>query len=390
MSIAEPSPSISKVHQPLASYADDNMSEVYFAGLRADGPSQNVPSKVRRLFERARLGSTFAEGDLVAIKTHFGEPGSTSFLRPQFVGAVVDMVRQGGGRPFLTDSNTLYLGGRSNAVDHLNAAVRHGYTYPVIDAPAIIADGLLGRDEVEVDVNLKHCRTVRFGTAAHQASSIMVVSHFKGHLMTGFGGALKNLGMGFGSRAGKLEMHKLAHPTVDQKACTGCGSCAESCPQSAIGVDEKASIHNEDCIGCGECWVACPSDAIGPQDPRSLIDIQERIVEYCYGILKDKKDKVGYVTFVVDVTPHCDCPGWSDLPVVPDIGILASLDPVAIDQAAADLVNNARGLEGTGLKHHHAPGEDKIGAMADVDWTAQLRYAEELGLGSRKYELIEL
>lgn len=366
------------------------MSEVYFAGLRADRQSQNVPSKVRSLFEKARLGSTFGNDDLVAVKTHFGEPGSTTFLRPQFVGAVVDMVRQGGGKPFLTDSNTLYKGGRSNAVDHLNAAVRHGYTYPVIDAPAIIADGLLGKDEVEVDVNLKHCRTVKFGAAAQQASSIIVVSHFKGHLMTGFGGALKNLGMGFGSRAGKLEMHRLAHPKVDREICTGCGACSTSCPQSAIAVEGKADIKSEDCIGCGECWVACPSDAIGPQDPQSLVDIQEKIVEYCYGILKGKKDRVGYMTFVVDVTPHCDCPGWSDLPVVPDIGILASLDPVAIDQAAADLVNRARGLEGTQLSHHFAPGEDKIGALVDVDWTVQLRYAEELGLGSRKYELIEL
>ncbi len=366
------------------------MSKVYFAGLRADRQSQNVPSKIQRLFEEAGLGSTFGDEDLVAVKTHFGEPGSTTFLRPQFVGAVVDMIHQGGGKPFLTDSNTLYLGGRSNAVDHLNAAVRHGYTYPVIDAPAIIADGLLGKDEVEVKVDLKHCRTVKFGAAAHHASSILVVSHFKGHAMTGFGGALKNLGMGFGSRAGKLEMHKLAHPAVDEDRCTGCGICAQSCPQSAIDVDKRAVIDTERCTGCGECWVACPSDAIGPQDPQSLIDIQEKIVEYCYGILKGKKGRVGYMTFVVDVTPHCDCPGWSDLPVVPDIGILASLDPVAIDQAAADLVNRAGGLEGTQLSHHLAPGEDKIRALVDVDWTAQLRYAEELGLGSRKYELIEL
>jgi len=365
------------------------MSKVYFADLRSDRPSNNIPSKIRQLFDRACLGDTFSEGDLVAVKTYFGEPGSTTFLRPQFVGAVVDRIRQGGGKPFLTDSNTLYRGGRSNAVDHLNAAVRHGYTYPVIDAPAIIADGLLGKDEVEVEVGLKHCRTVKFGSAAQHAPSIIVVSHFKGHAMTGFGGALKNLGMGFGSRAGKLEMHKLAHPMANEDICTGCGTCARSCPESAIQVEGKAKIDTDRCIGCGECWVACPSDAIGPQDPQSLIDIQEKIAEYCYGILKDKQGKVGYLTFVVDVTPHCDCTGWSDHPVVPDIGILASLDPVAIDQAAADLVNRSRGLEGTQLSGAYSPGEDKLRAIADVDWTAQLRYAEELGLGSRKYELIK-
>ena len=366
------------------------MSEVYFAGLRADRQTENIPSKIHRLCEKARLGSTFTKGDLVAVKTHLGEPGNTTFLRPQFVSAVVDMIRKDGGKPFLTDSTTLYLGGRSNAVDHLNAAVRHGFTYPVVDAPVIIADGLLGKDEVEVEVGLKHCRTVKFGTAAYHASSIMVVSHFKGHLMTGFGGALKNLGMGFGSRAGKLEMHKLAHPAVDEEVCTGCGTCARSCPRSAIDVRGKASIDSVRCIGCGECWVACPSDAIGPEDPQSLIEIQEKIVEYCYGILKGKEGRVGYMTFVVDVTPHCDCPGWSDRPVVPDVGILASLDPVAIDQAAADLFNNSKGLEGTALGHNLAPGEDKIRALVDMDWTAQLRYAEELGRGSRTYKLIEI
>ena len=381
---------ISKLHQPLESYLDDIMSKVYFAGLRADGQSTNIPSKIQRLLEASQLNSVFTEGDLVAVKTHLGEPGSTTFLRPQYISPIVDMIHRKGGRPFLTDCNTLYLGGRSNAVDHLNAAIRHGFTYPVIDAPIIIADGLLGMDEIEVEVGLKHCRTVKFGTAAQQASSIIVVSHFKGHLMTGFGGALKNLGMGFGSRSGKLEMHKLAHPTVNQEICTGCGSCATSCPQSAISIVKKAQIQEAKCIGCGECWVACPTDAIGPQDPKSLIDIQEKIVEYCYGIVKGKIGNIGYMTFVVDVTPHCDCAPWSDSPIVPDIGILASLDPVAIDQAAADLVNKSRGLEGTKLKHHHSPGDDKIRAIVNIDWTAQLRYAEELGLGSRAYELIKL
>lgn len=367
------------------------MSDVYFTDLRADRPSRNIPSKIQQLFQQAGLGETFGEGELVAVKTHFGEPGNTTFLRPQFVGAVVDMVHRKGGKPFLTDSNTLYLGGRSNAVDHLNAAVRHGYTYPVINAPVVIADGLLGRDEAEVEVNLKHCRTVRFGAAAQQAGALLVVSHFKGHAMTGFGGALKNLGMGLGSRAGKLEMHRFAHPQVDWEKCQGCGMCARSCPQESVSLREgKADIDVDRCIGCGECWVACPTDAIGPRDPHSLVGIQEKIVEYCYGILKGKQGKVGYITFVVDVTPHCDCPPWSDRPVVPDIGILASLDPVAIDQAAADLVNRARGLEGTRLTAALAPGEDKLLALDGVDWTAQLRYAEELGLGSRSYRLVEL
>jgi uncharacterized Fe-S center protein len=186
-------------------------------------------------------------------------------------------------------------------------------------------------------------------------------------------------------------MHRFAHPQVDREKCQGCGMCTRSCPQGSVFLKEgKAGIDADRCIGCGECWVACPTDAIGPRDPQSLVDIQEKIVEYCYGILQGKQGKVGYMTFVVDVTPHCDCPPWSDRPVVPDIGILASLDPVAIDQAAADLVNRAQGLEGTQLTSALAPGEDKLLALDGVDWTAQLRYAEALGLGSRSYRLVEV
>ncbi|MBI0583671.1 MAG: DUF362 domain-containing protein [Methanomassiliicoccus sp.] len=367
------------------------MSDVYFADLRADRASKNVPNKIQKLFRRAGLGSTFSKGDLVAVKTHFGEEGNTAYLRPELVSNVVDLVSRGGGKPFLTDCSTLYKGMRTNAVDHLLVAARHGFTYPVVNAPIVMADGLKGTDDVEIPVDLKHCRTVKIGAAAAHADSLMVVSHFKGHGLTGFGGALKNLGMGLGSRRGKMEMHALVRAKVVEERCKGCGRCVEQCPADAIEmIERKAMVDPEKCIGCGECNIICQNQGIDLGDWNNYIAVQERIVEYCYGILKDKKDRAGYMTFVLDVTPLCDCYDFNDAPIVPNIGILASRDIVAIDQAAADLVNAAPGLHGSALKNGLAPGDDKLRQIVDADWTAQLRYAEELGLGERSYDLIRV
>jgi uncharacterized Fe-S center protein len=326
----------------------------------------------------------------VAIKTHFGEEGNTAYLRPELVAKVVEMVAKGRGRPFLTDSSTLYRGMRTNAVDHLRLAARHGFTYPVIDAPTIIADGLKGTDYVEIPVNLKHCRSVKVGTVARDADSLIAVSHFKGHGLTGFGGALKNVGMGLGSRRGKMEMHALVRARVVRDRCKGCGQCKLRCPADAIRIRErKAIIDAKRCIGCGECNIACRHRAIDLGDWTDHLALQERIVEYCYGILRGKEGRSGFISFVMDVSPLCDCYEFNDAPIVPDIGILASRDIVAIDQAAADLVNAAPGMMGSRLRDL-SPGSDKIRQIVDTDWSAQLRYAEELGLGERSYELIKV
>jgi uncharacterized Fe-S center protein len=366
------------------------MSEVFFADLRADRVSRNMPNKIAKLFKAARIGEAFKKGDLVAIKTHFGEPGSHTFLRPQYCAKVVDLVAKKGGKPFLTDSNTLYMGGRTNAVDHLTSAAKHGYVFPVVNAPVIIADGLTGRDHAEIGVDLRNFKTIKVGTAAVQADSIICVSHVKGHVMTGFGGAMKNLGMGFGSRAGKLEMHTSYRPRVKETFCKGCGSCVEHCAGHAITLKGRnARIELKKCIGCGECFITCLNQAIDPGEWSSNEKGQEKIVEYCYGIMKGKEDRMGFISFIVDFTPLCDCPSWSDRPVIPDVGVLASRDIVSIDQAAADLVNAQTGIEGTKLpKDFLAPGKDKIRGLNNVDWRPMLKYAEELGLGSRNYELI--
>lgn len=366
------------------------MSKVYFANLRANRADDCLPRKIQRLFGKAELGRTFRAGDLVAVKTHFGEEGNTAYLRPELVGKVVELVAKAKGRPFLTDSSTLYNGMRTNAVDHLRLAARHGFTYPVIDAPVIIADGLKGTDYVEVPVDLKHCRTVKVGKVAQDADSLITISHFKGHALTGFGGALKNVGMGLGSRRGKMEMHALVKAKVVEESCKGCGQCQARCPAGAIRISGgKAIIDASKCIGCGECNVACRHGAIDLGDWTNYIALQERIVEYCYGILKGKEDRCGFITFVMDVTPLCDCYDFNDASIVPDIGILASKDIVAIDQAAADLVNAAPGMIGSALKNR-TPGSDKFRQIVDTDWSAQLRYAEELGLGERSYELVKV
>jgi uncharacterized Fe-S center protein len=366
------------------------VADVYFADLRATKPSRNIPAKISKLMKRSGLLSVFERNDMVAIKTHLGEPGNTTFLRPQFLASVVDNVSKRGGKPFLTDSNTLYRGGRSNAIDHLRTATMHGFTYPVVNAPVIIGDGLRGKDEVIVEIEKKHFSSVRVSSAAYHADSIIGVAHFKGHQYTGFGGAIKNIGMGFGSTKGKLEMHSEVKPSVKEEECKACGLCAKYCPADAIKVRKYAKIARSRCIGCGECVTTCPYMAIDPGEMSSSLILQEKIIEYCLGILKDKEGRFGFINFLVDYTPHCDCPPWSDASIVPDVGILASKDLIAIDQASADLINQQRGLEISKLRKAKEPGEDKIRALTGVDWEVQLRYGEEIGLGERSYNLIKI
>lgn len=368
------------------------MSKVYFANLRASSENDNIPNKIGRLFHKAGLYKIYSPGDLVGIKTHFGEPGNTAFLRPQHISKIVDLVSADGAKPFVTDSNTLYVGGRSNAVDHTLTAVRHGFSYPVVNAPVVIADGLKGNDEVEVEVDLKRCKKVKIGTAAMDADAIICTTHMKGHIVTGFGGAMKNLGMGFGSRAGKLDMHSEIRPKVNDAKCRGCGYCLTHCPGNALSIiNKKASVDDAKCIGCGECLVSCRYGAMDANDwSTDNSALQEKIVEYCYGIMRGREKKFGFMTFIVDVAPYCDCAPFNDISIVPDVGILASKDIVAIDQAAADLVNKQVGHRGSAISKSIASGKDKFHELSEVDWSIQLKYAEELGLGKRKYELVKV
>jgi hypothetical protein len=364
-------------------------SKVYFTDMRAKH-GLNLLDKLGKLYDAAGFQEFIKPKELVALKVHFGERGNTSYIRPQFLRKIVDKVKAAGGKPFLTDANTLYVGSRANAVDHLITAIENGFPYSVVNAPLIIADGLNGKDYRTVEVNLKHFKEVKIGSAICHADSFIAVSHFKGHEATGFGGTLKNVGMGSGCRSGKQQMHSDLLPRIKDGKCLACGRCIKWCPGEAISVAEQAIIEYEKCIGCGECTVTCPHGAIGINWKTQQDVIQEKIVEYAYGVLKDKKDKAGFITFVMGVTPDCDCVSYSDAPIIGDVGILASRDPVALDQACIDLVNQQAGLKNSRLGEENQ-AEDKFGTLyPDVDWRVQLAYGEEIGLGTRDYELVKI
>ena len=366
-------------------------SPVYFCSLRAQTDQEATTVKVQRLFDRAGFAEILASRDKTALKLHFGELGNDGFISPVYVRQIVEKVKACGGLPFLTDTNTLYLGSRSNAVEHIGTAILHGFDFAVAGAPVIIADGLAGKHIVKVTVDKKHFSEVSIAGDIAAADSMIVLSHFKGHIVSGFGGAIKNLGMGCAPPEGKRAQHNARPFTISAK-CNGCGSCMKVCPSSAISVVKKKSeIVIERCIGCFECMHACPEHAIDINWETEIPVFMERMVEYAYGATSGKKGKIGYMNFLIRITPDCDCFPFSDTPIVPDIGILASRDPVAIDAASFDLVNKQQGFTSSLLSGHHHPGEDKFtGVHANTDGFHQVRYAEEIGLGSSDYELITI
>jgi len=366
-------------------------SKVYFANRRADGHRDNTANKLGRLFDAADIKSVLSKDDLTAVKLHFGEPGCDTFLRPIYARAIIDKIKACGAKPFLTDSNTLYSGARYNTVDHLRAAILHGFDYAAMGAPTLIADGLFGENVVEVAIGQKHFASAKIAGAIAKASSMVVLSHFKGHGLAGFGGAIKNMAMGCAPAAGKRDQHSPRF-FVKGDACVGCGECESICPVGAATVtDGTAAIDKSLCIGCGECHAHCAVKAVSVDWATDIPIFMERMTEYALGAVLAVKRRVGYVNFVMDVTPDCDCVSWSDAPLVPDIGIVAGLDPVAVDAACMDLVNKQIGLAGTRLTRNLASGEDKFTGLAShTKAEIQLNYGEAIGLGTREYELIEV
>ncbi|MEE4608648.1 MAG: DUF362 domain-containing protein [Desulfobacteraceae bacterium] len=366
-------------------------STVYYMDLSAKW-KENLVQKLGRLMARAGLAKTIRKRDLVAVKLHFGELGNLAYIRPPFLRRIVEDVRGAGGEPFLTDANTLYAGTRGDSVSHLKTAIVNGFSYAVVDAPLIIADGLRGRSETAVPIDGKRFDTVYIAEEIAAADALVSVAHVKGHELAGFGGTLKNLGMGCASRRGKLAQHSTVHPKVKKKRCVGCGECVAHCSQHALSlVEKKAVIDDARCIGCGECILVCPNGAIQIAWNQSVPVFLENMIEYTAGVLATKPKKAFFINFVTNVSPACDCLPFNDSPIVRDIGVLAATDPVAIDQAAVDLINQEAALPGAALKTHTAPGEDKLrGLYPEVDWPHQLAYAEQMKLGSRKYKLVRI
>lgn len=366
-------------------------SKVYLIDLRAN-PKESFIAKLGRLAEVAGIGAIVKKRDLVAVKLHFGELGNTAYIRPVFLRQIVESIKAAGASPFLTDANTLYAGTRGDAASHLNTAIQNGFAYPVVAAPLIIADGLRGKSETAVSINRKRFKQVYIASEIVQADALVSVAHFKGHELSGFGGTLKNLGMGCASRKGKLAQHSTLSPKIVRKKCIGCGDCVVHCSQEALAVvEQKAKIDPKKCIGCGECILICASKAIQIRWNQSIPVFMENMVEYTQGVLQNKADKALFLNFITDVSPACDCMDHNDAPIVRNIGVVASKDPVAIDQASVDLVNQQPALAESCLKTNTAPGEDKFrGVYPEVDWSHQLDYAQKLGLGRRDYALVKL
>ena len=367
------------------------MSTVYFADMRA-GHKENLFDKIARLLARTGLAQHIAEGDLTAVKIHFGEKGNSAFIRPVFARRVVEEIKRLGARPFLTDSSTLYPGERKEAVSALTCAIENGFGYACVGAPLIISDGLRGVTETAVAIDGELLKKTYIGTEIVEADSLVCVSHFKCHELTGFGGAIKNLGMGCASRKGKLIQHSTVAPKVAEKYCTGCGVCLKACAHDAIAVVEgKATIDPTLCAGCSRCITICPVKAINIQWNEAADLVMKKMAEYAKGAVAGKEHRTVYLSFITQVSPACDCYGHADAPVVNDIGICASTDPVAIDQACADLVNGARGNEGSALQSGHEPGGDKFrGVYPEIPWEVQLEHGEKIGLGTRRYELVKI
>ena len=366
-------------------------NKVFFADMRTSA-NNNLFNKLDLLLEKIGIESRIKKNSLIAVKLHFGERGNTAFIPPIFVRKIVDKVKQYEGKPFITDTNTLYSGDRNEAISHLILATHHGFGYSVIDAPLVIADGIRGNTSVKVRIDKKIFKEVNIGAELYHADNIISVAHFKGHELTGFGGTLKNLGMGGASRQGKLSQHSNISPRVARRLCKGCGDCINICPQQAISlIDGKSKIDKEKCIGCAECINICTQEAIKIQWNETTTNFQKKMVEHVCGVLKGKEGRALFINFLMNISPACDCYGHSDAPIVPNIGILASTDPVAIDQASVDLVNQETGIRNSALKSNFEKGEDKFrGLYPEVDWEIQLNYAERLGLGFREYKFVQI
>ncbi|MGN0438245.1 MAG: DUF362 domain-containing protein [Lachnospiraceae bacterium] len=391
-------------------------SKVYFTTFKTTG-SENLLQKLHRLMKQTGFENIDFKEKYAAIKIHFGEYGNLAFLRPNYAKVVADYVKELGGKPFLTDCNTLYVGSRKNALDHLDTAYVNGFSPLQTGCHVIIGDGLKGTDEAIVPIDGEYVKEAKIGQAIMDADIFISLTHFKGHEMAGFGGAIKNIGMGCGSRAGKMEQHCDGKPSVDSEACVGCGACLRICAHEAPVIQEgKATIDHEKCVGCGRCLAVCPKDAISADFSDSIAMLNYKMAEYTLAVCKERP--CFHISLICDVSPNCDCHSENDIPIIPNVGMLASFDPVALDQACADLCNKMPVNQGSILfdnmmEHHNKEGhcheqhdekeccchgkEEGVYhgdhfhmTHPDTEWESCLAHAEKIGIGTRAYELVTI
>lgn len=371
-------------------------SKVYFTDFRTKAFGDGLPTKLKKLIKKAGIDQIDMDGKFVAIKLHFGELGNISYLRPNYAKAVADVVKELGGKPFLTDCNTMYPGSRKNALEHLECAWENGFTPLTVGCPVLIGDGLKGTDDIEVPVaGGEYVQKAKIGRAVMDADVFISLTHFKGHEMTGFGGVIKNIGMGCGSRAGKTEQHCGGKAAINEEKCRGCYSCFKECANDALVFDKDAKkmhVNKENCVGCGRCLGACNFDAIAFADFAAVELLNRRMAEYTKAVVDGRP--CFHISLVVDVSPNCDCHGENDVPILPNLGMFASLDPLALDQACVDACLNATPLPGSQLADNMAKPDfidhhdHFTNTRPETEWRSCLEHAEKIGLGSREYELI--
>ena len=387
--------------------------KIYFMHARAMNLETSMAAKGVWLFEKAGLDKCFEPGDSVAVKLHMGEYFNTAYLRPVLVRAIVDKIKEYGGKPFVTDTTTLpyheYIN-RVTAKDHLFTAAMNGFTNESMGCPIIIADGAIGTDDVRIDLPEGFVLQEQYiAREIADADAVIVLSHFKGHPIATFGGAIKNIGVGCASKRGKYNVHLGKHPTYgvqksgfNPKLCKGeaCKKafyCKNACPEGAITLTKDSIKWDRDkCKGCTCHMLKTLSCGVFTLPDGYFEVTSAAIADSALALMKlEGKGKVGFINFAIDITPWCDCVPFSDSPMLPNIGVFAGLDPVAIDQACLDKATEISAIPNSQADEYGVgkAGDEKFtiaSSLMGINVHIQLKVGEKIGLGTRNYELLEI